>query len=118
MIFIVLGGGETERSSDSSRALLGEGERFLGLSRESERDLSRRRLTGERERERDTERARLLERRLDPLLDDDAEPELEPESDSESESLLSELLDREELLALESEAELSLLDVEAERLHG
>lgn len=123
-MLIVLGGGDAERSFEASLARLGEGERLLaGLSLESERDLlSRRLLTGERERERerdlDTERARLLDlvRRLVPLdeleLDD---PELEPESESEPLLLLSDVL-VEALLLLESEAELSLLEVEAERL--
>lgn len=109
LIDIVLGGGEAERSLES---VLGDGDLF-DLSYDLDLDLSRLR-TGERERdaerEREAERARrfVLVRRLDRL-----EELLDPESDSESlESLLSL---PEELLSLESEAELSL-DVDDERL--
>lgn len=106
LIDIVLGGGEAERSLDSARRP--EGGDLLDLSYDLDRDLSRLR-TGERERDAEREREREIERplRFVRVLRLDVPEELldcEPESES-LESLLS-LPD--ELLSLESEAELSL----------
>ena len=98
LIDMVLTGGETERSLESARRA-GDTDR-LDLSCDPERDRSRF-LTGERERE--AERGRRLVRvRLLERLDEALEPEPESEALESLESL------PDELLSLESEAELSL----------
>lgn len=103
---MVLGGGEAETSLEPARRA-GDTD-HLDLSYDPERDRSRL-LTGERERE--TERGRRLRVRLLERLDE----ALEAESESESEPLESLESLPDELLSLESEAELSL-DPDDERL--